>query len=186
MKKLSTILLVLSFLLFSPATFTLAGPRYYGHDYGNYYRGHHQSYRYHHYPRSYHGDVFLTHLGVGLLAGAVVGSILYEPPRQQTVVYAAPPPRMVRYEPAVISRSMSMAEAAPGPELVLRRVQVTERLVNIRSLPGLDSSVIGQAVAGQTIDVVGAAPEWLYVRMASGQHGWIMSQYTVESAGPAG
>jgi uncharacterized protein YgiM (DUF1202 family) len=184
MKKLSTILLVLSFLLLSPAKFSLAGPRYYGHEYGNYYRGYHQSYSYHHYPRYYHGDVFLSHLGIGLLAGAVVGSILYDPPRQQTVIYAAPPPPMVRYEPVVMSRPV--AETAPRPDLVLRRVQVTERLVNIRSLPGLDSSVIGQAVAGQTIDVVGAAPEWLYVRTASGQNGWIMSRYTVELAGPAG
>lgn len=183
MKKLSASVLVLSFLLFSPATFALAGPRYYGHEYGNYYRGHHQSYRYHHYPRSYHGDVFLTHLGFGLLAGAVVGSILFEPPRQRTVVYAAPPPPMVRYETAVV-RPIPEIGYRPGP--VLRQVKVTENLVNIRALPGLDSSVIGQAVEGQTVDVVGAAPEWLYVRTASGQRGWIMSQYTVESAGPAG
>jgi len=79
-----------------------------------------------------------------------------------------------------------MASIAPQPEVVLRQVKITERIVNVRSGPGLDSTIIGQAVAGQTIDVIGAAPDWLYIRTRAGQYGWVMSQYTVASGGPVG
>jgi uncharacterized protein YgiM (DUF1202 family) len=184
MKKPVSILLVLSLCLLSTTTLAVAGSRYYGHDYGNYYRGHHYSYRHHHYRPSYHGDHFLPLLGVGLLAGAVVGSMIYEPPRQQTVIYRTPPPVIIQSEPVVVNSPT--ASVAPPPEVVLKQVKITERIVNVRSGPGLDTAIIGQALVGQIVDVIGAAPEWLYIRTGTGQYGWVMSQYTVDSGGPVG
>ena len=184
MKKPVSILLILSVCMFSMATLVSADSRYYDHDYGNYYRDHHAPYNYHHNRSSYRGDSFLPLLGIGLLTGAVVGSMLYEPPRHQTVVYSTPPPVIIQSEPMVVNRPV--ASVIPQPEVVIKQVKITERIVNIRSSPGLDSAIIGQAVAGQTVDVIGAAPDWLYIRTGTGQYGWVMSQYTVESGGPVG
>lgn len=184
MKKPVSIALILAFCMLSTVPLASAGSRHYNSGYGNYYRGHHSPYNYSHYRHSRHADSFLPLLGIGLLTGAVVGSMIYEPPRQQTVVYNTPPPVIIRSEPIVINRPM--ASVAPPPEIVLRQVRITERIVNVRSGPGLDSTIIGQAVAGQNVEVIGAAPDWLYIRTKAGQYGWVMSQYTVESGGPVG
>jgi hypothetical protein len=179
MKKPICVVLALSLYLLSTAPAVMAGPRY--HDYGGY-RNHH-SHHYHHYSRSYRGDRYWPLLGVGLLAGAVVGSMVYDPPRQ-TVVYTTPPPVIVQSEPVVVNRPL--ASVAPPAEIVLKRVKITEQIVNVRSGPGLDSAVVGQASSGQLLDVIGAAPDWLYIRTTSGQYGWVMSQYTMETGGPVG
>ncbi len=184
MKKSLSVVLILSFCMLSTVTLAHANSRYYTNGYGNYNRGHHAPYNYHHYRHSYHADNFLPLLGIGLLTGAVVGSMIYQPPRQPIVVYNTPPPVIIQSEPIVINRPM--ASIAPQPEVVLRQVKITERIVNVRSGPGLDSAIIGQAVAGQNVDVIGAAPDWLYIRTRAGQYGWVISQYTVESGGPVG
>jgi hypothetical protein len=183
MKKSISSLLVLSLCMLS-TTLAVAGSRYYGHDYGNYGRSYHHSYGSHHYRPSYHGDHFLPLLGVGLLAGAVVGSIIYDPPRHQAVVYRTAPPVIIQSEPVFVNSRT--ASVAPQPEVVLKQVKITERIVNVRSGPGLDTAIIGQASVGQIVDVIGAAPEWLYIRTGTGQYGWVMSQYTVDSGGPVG
>ncbi len=170
--------------MLSTASFAAAGPRHINHGYRNYHGGYHHSYNYRPYHHSYHTDSYLPLLGVGLLAGAVVGSMIYEPPRRQTIVYSPPPTVVLQSAPMVVSSRV--ASATPQSEVILRQVKITERIVNVRSGPGLDSTIIGQALAGQTLDVIGAAPEWLYVRTETGQRGWVMSQYTAESAGPVG
>ncbi len=184
MKKPVSIALVLFFCMLSTVPLASAGSRHYNSGYGNYYRGHHAPYNHYRYGHSYHSDSFLPLLGIGLLTGAVVGSMIYEPPRHQTVVYNTPPPVIIQSEPIVVTRPM--ASIAPQSEVVLRQVKITERIVNVRSGPGLDSTIIGQTVAGQNVDVIGAAPDWLYIRTSAGQYGWVMSQYTVESGGPVG
>jgi uncharacterized protein YgiM (DUF1202 family) len=65
-------------------------------------------------------------------------------------------------------------------------VKIIERIVNIRSGPGMENFVIDQAHQDETIDVMGAAAEWLYVRTAGGRYGWIMTQYTRETDRPVG
>ncbi len=178
MKKSLSIVLVLSFCLLSTATYSGAGSRYYSHHYSNY----HPSYS-HHRPY-HHSHNLLPLLGVGLVAGAIAGSVMYAPPRQQTIVYRTPPPVIIHSDPVVTSSAI--ASVSPQAELVLRQVKITERLVNVRSGPGLDATIIGQTVAGQTVDVIGAAPEWLYIKTGIGQYGWVMTKYTEESGGPVG
>lgn len=178
MKKTVPMVLALSLCMLSTATLASADSRYYGRGgYGYPYRGHHAPYNYH-YSHSRHGDSFLPLLGIGLLTGAVVGSMIYEQPRQPTVVYSTPPPVIIQSEQRFINRPM--AYVTPQPEVVLKQVKMTERIVNVRSGPGLDSTIIGQAVAGETVDVIGAAPDWLYIKTRTGQYGWVMSRYTVE------
>ncbi len=184
MKSALSLFLALSVTVLFCTPTAMAGGRYSRHyDYGYrpYVHDHHYSY-----SHRYHNDAWLPLLGVGLLTGAVVGSMVATPPR--TVYYT--PPRTVYYPaPAVTvyTPPASPPAATAGQEdVVLRQVTVNEKLVNIRSGPGLDTSILGRAVSGQVVDVIGAAPEWLYIRTASGQYGWIMSRYTTEVASPVG
>lgn len=179
MKRMLSLLLLVMLAVLVPAISSLAGSRYYSSHYYGGYRSHY--YPYHH--RHYHSDDSLAYLGIGLLTGAVVGSILYQPPVQRTVVYSAPPP------PVIIHRSPVIV--TPQPEYypdneVLRQVKPTVRLLNLRSGPGHDEEVIGQATFGEVLGVIGAAPEWLYVKTQAGQYGWVMTQYTQALEGPVG
>ena len=185
MKRSISALLILIFVALVPAAPSLAGSRY--HSYSNHYSG---GYGSHYYPyRSYshhHSDRFLTHLGVGLLAGAVVGSILYQPPPPRTVVYTAPPPVIVQSNPIVVRQQPAYYSSPPPAESVLREVKSTVQMLNVRSGPGLDEEVIGQAGLGEVLGVIGAAPEWLYIITEEGRRGWVMTQYTQNVDGPLG
>lgn len=187
MKKLIASLLVLICVALAPTASSVAGSRYYSHSYSNHYYG---GYRSHYYPYSHHrryyhhsDDHFLSYLGVGLLAGAVVGSVLYQPPVQRTVVYSTPPPVIVHRNPVMIEPPRS--EYYSDSE-VLRQIKPTVRILNLRSGPGLDEEVIGQATYGEILGVIGAAPEWLYVKTQTGLYGWVMTRYTQAMEGPVG
>lgn len=183
MKRMASFFLVLMFTILLPATSSLAGSRYYsGHYYGGY-RGHYYPYYPYHHGHSYHSHDSLAYLGVGLLTGAVIGSLLYQPPVERTVVYAAPPP------PTIIQRSPVIITPQPvyrPDNEVLRQVRPTVRILNLRSGPGLDEEIVGQATFEEVLGVIGAAPDWLYVKTQNGQYGWVMTQYTQDLEGPVG
>jgi len=177
MRKSLSILLCLVFLLFSTAGSALADFSRHGHG-GHYYR----SYG-HHYSHRGHSAYIWAPLGIGLLTGVVLGSVLYPPPRERTIVYGAPPPVIVYSDPVVVKQP----NAPPSqPQLVLRRVRTTPDLLNVRSGPDLSASITGQVRQDSVVDVLGAAPEWLYVRTEAGFYGWIMTQYTHDVQGPVG
>ncbi|MGB3212212.1 MAG: SH3 domain-containing protein [Desulforhopalus sp.] len=179
---------VLGFLVLfvtSTVATSIAGPRYYGTSYRNHrystpYTYHRPYYR----GYSYHSDRIWTHLGIGLLTGAVIGSVLYQPPRERTIVYNTPPPVYVYSDPVVVYRQYTAAY--PQSPAVLRQVITTPKILNIRSGPGLNSAISGQVQQDTVLDVLGAAPEWLYIRTKTGQYGWIMTQYTRGAEGPVG
>lgn len=102
MKRYFAVAIAFVFLLFSIAPMASAGSRY-SHGYRDYSYKHHRPYYHHSYRYPHHADRFFTHLGIGLLAGAVVGSIFYEPPRQQTLVYTVPPPTIIYRDERVVS-----------------------------------------------------------------------------------
>lgn len=184
MKKPIASLLVVIFTLLVLASSSLAGSRYYSKGYSSYYYGGYRSHYYHPYPRRhyYYSDPFLAHFGVGLLAGVVAGSILYQPPVQRTVIYSTPPPVVVHSRPVAIQPETEYYQ----DNEILRHVKPTVRLLNIRSGPGLDEEIIGQVAYGEVLGVIGAAPDWLYVKTRTGQYGWVMTQYTQALEGPVG
>lgn len=145
-------------------------PVYYRHDY----RNHHS-----------HGNRYWSYLGVGLLAGTVIGAIAYSSYTPQTVVYTRPAPVFVYREPVVVYQPYR-SPFAGQPETVLRKVETTPRLLNVRSRPGLDGIITDRVQQGEQLDVIGAAPGWLYIKTLSGQYGWVMTQYTREADGPVG
>lgn len=157
-----------------------SGPRYHHPHYSHGPRIHHHSY---HYDRIWAG------LGIGLLTGAVIGTIVSSPPppRQPTVVYTSPPPVIVRSAPVVQPVYVQPEKIYPiEPERVLRQVTATAQLLNMRSGPDLGSDVVGQVRKNQTLNVIGAAPDWLYIKTDEGYYGWVMTQYTATSAQPVG
>jgi hypothetical protein len=185
MRKSLSVIFFLVLYFISTVETSIAGPRYHSPAY----RNHHYSRPYEHYrpyfrDHSYHSGRIWTHLGIGLLTGAVIGSVLYQPPRERIVVYKTPPPVIVYSNPVVIRQRYG--PTSPQPQLVLRRVRTIPGLLNVRSGPGLHSSISGQVQQNTILDVLGAAPEWLYIRTETGLYGWIMTQYTREVEGPVG
>lgn len=187
MRKILAILLTLLLFLTATIATSVAGSRYHSSAYrSNFHPRSYANYR-HHYPvhrgNYYNSYNFWAPLGVGLLTGAVVGSILTQTPRQRTIVYNTPPV-YVRAQPVIVQQPYT--QSAPAQELVLKRVRITAKLLNVRIGPGLDTNVMGQVQQGSILDVIGAAPDWLYIKTASGQYGWVMSKYTLEAEGPVG
>lgn len=196
-KTLTTLALVTLFL-FSTVSTSLAWSRHYGASYRSHYhsrpavhyRSHYPAVHYRsHYKRHYHhSDDYWAYLGVGLLTGAVVSSLAYRPARERTVVYTTPPPVIIHRPPVNIRRQYYRPYYRPTiqPELILRRVETTPQLLNVRRGPGVGEMVTSQVQRGTVLDVVGVAPDWLYVRTQFGVYGWVMAQYTSDVEGPAG
>lgn len=146
------------------------------------------SYAYRHYRGYYHhghGIDVLVPLGFGLLAGALIAGAASPPPpptvvyRQVPVVVAPPPPPVHYY-------SYTPAPQEPTNEVILKQVGITTSLLNVRSGPGVETSVVDQVHRGEVLDVIGENPGWLYVRTPDGVHGWVMARYTAVRTTPAG
>ncbi|GEM_PF-987145 len=173
--KVSTILLI---ILFSSAVIANAGGRYYSTGYKHYGYSHHGYHGSH-----YNSDDAWVFLGVGLLTGALFGAIANSQPRERTVVYQTPPQIIYTPQPVIAPRVLSTYQY---PEMVLGQVETTTYLLNVRSIPDQDAEIIDQLTEGSMLDVIGAAPEWLYIKTSSGQYGWIMKRYTRPDVGPVG
>lgn len=183
MKK--TLLSVLTAVLFLLSTLTpaIAGHRHarhhykphhyhYKHPYKHHYK-HHRYYRFHN-----HHDHFWVSLGVGVLTGALIHAIT-TPPRR-SVVYTTPPV-IERPNPPVVYYQNSPPATPPQPDTILRMVTVSTDLLNVRFGPDTNSSIVTQLGHGAVVGVIGAAPDWLYIRTSDGLYGWVMMKYTYES-----
>ena len=185
MRKSLSVLLTLALFLISTVASSFAGSRYYSSGYRNNfhskaYTHHRPYYRGHHYNSHGHW----AELGIGLLTGVAVGSLLYQPPRHRTIVYNNSPPVIVQSAPVIIRQQYAPVHAQP--ELILRRVRTTPELLNVRSAPDFSATISSQLQQDTILDVIGVTPDWLYIRTAKGQYGWIRAQYTQAAAGPVG
>lgn len=171
MKKIWHITVLTLLLIFSTTAIAAAGGRYYG--YGHHSYGSHYSSKYYGHRHS-SGDVWAV-LGIGLLSGLLFSAIINSQPRERTrtVVYHAAP----RYQPPQYTYS-SVVPLPPQPELILHQVEITVPLLNLRSTPDLAAPVSLQLHEGAQVGVIGAAPEWLYIKTEEGNYGWIKEQYT--------
>jgi len=172
MRKSLSILFLLVIFLTTTVASSVAGGGHYGHG-RSYYHGH-----------SHHSGHLWAGLGVGLLSGMVIGSVLYPMYRERTIIYQSPQPVVVYSDPVILSSGSPPPPTQP--QLVLRRVVTTPELLNVRSGPDLNASVFDQVPRNTLLDVLGAAPEWLYIRTETGQYGWIMTRYSREAEGPVG
>ncbi len=170
------------FLFFCSSTIAFAGSRYY--DYSrHYHKPYHHTYKH---RNNYSGssDYFWAFLGATVLTGVLLHSLNSRPPARDRVLYGTPgystraqtPPKHI----------FVSSQPIPPTELILRRVETTAHLLNIRSIPEPSADIIEQLPLGTVIGVIGAAPDWLYIKTDSGRYGWIMEQYTRPAGDPVG
>ncbi|HKJ08546.1 MAG TPA: DUF6515 family protein [Gammaproteobacteria bacterium] len=78
----------------------------------------------------------------------------------------------------------------PAPDMVdtsAQRVVVQAAILNVRSGPGLEFSIVARAEQGVSMPVFGSTPGWYYVRLPDGLYGWVMAEYTIPvHVGPEG
>jgi uncharacterized protein YgiM (DUF1202 family) len=120
---------------------------------------------YHRFHPARHPDHGMV-LGLGILTAAIVtGALLYRP--QAPVMVCNPP------------------GAIPPMPTEGERMSVTTHILNVRSGPGLNFSVISYVYRGNLLTINGSAPGWLYVQLPNGRFGWVMAQYTAQISPPA-
>ncbi len=135
----------------------------------------------HRYYRSRH-DTQLALMGLGIFTAAVVASSLYNPPVSRVIVHPAPV-CVPRRQASVVMEAPPVAVQPPVKKR--KRVSVNAKRLNVRVRPDRHAQVIAISFKGTTLKVHGKAPGWIYVKLPSGQFGWVMARYTRSSYPPA-
>lgn len=79
--------------------------------------------------------------------------------------------------PVTVYRTVEIGVSSPAPP-VGYQVSVAAALLNVRSGPDMNQSIIGTIRTGEVLTVEGKAPGWLFVSIAGGGSGWVMEHYT--------
>ncbi len=121
-------------------------------------------------------------MGLGIFTAAIVASSLYNPPVSKVIVQPAHV-----YVPR--HRTSVVIEAPPvdvqPPSKKKNRASVTAKRLNVRVRPDRHAQIIAISYKGTILKVRGKAPGWLYVKLPSGQYGWVMAKYTRTVCPPA-
>lgn len=149
----------------------------------------------------YHGGAFYRkgHSGY-LMVGAPIGAVVLSIPvgsRAVVVggltyyVYGGVYYRRVHTgylvveTPAETVAVKEVSPVKPSVEKAGEKVSVTATLLNVRSGPGMDFPVIQQVHEGEQLNIHGYAPDWLYVKLPTGEFGWVMLRHTSPLPPPA-
>jgi Family of unknown function (DUF6515)/Bacterial SH3 domain len=84
------------------------------------------------------------------------------------------------------ARVLTTEEPPPVEKIPVRKgmhVTVNARQLNIRSGPGMEFESIYRVAHGTLLEVLGQAPDWLYVRLGSDQYGWVKAEFTAPVEG---
>ena len=166
MKKIFTILMTITLVVSITVPPVFARSHRVSHHPVSY---HHVS---HHHVSHHHGDWWT--FGFGLLTGAVVTNLFYGPPQSRVVVSRTP--AVVHYSaPVIIQESPSIIEMSDNP---MGKAVVTVALLNVRSGPGKNYPVIHQVYRNSNLMIHSSSPGWLYVKLPSGEYGWVMQEFT--------
>jgi len=122
-------------------------------------------------------------VGLGIATGIAVGAMVHKSKAERESVYR--PPRVHQPPPVVVYRQ-SNVPVYRHTEIVVKRVQTTATLLNVRSQPGYGSPVKQQVPEGTVLNVIGMTPDWLRVQTMDGQYGWISEQYAIDLDAPVG
>jgi len=87
--------------------------------------------------------------------------------------------------PAETVAVKEVSPVKPSVEKAGEKVSVTATLLNVRSGPGMDFPVIQQVHEGEQLNIHGYAPDWLYVKLPTGEFGWVMLRHTSPAESPA-
>ena len=58
-------------------------------------------------------------------------------------------------------------------------VMIVAGLLNVRSGPGTNFSVVQKIRQNMIVEIYGRAQDWLYIKLHSGEYGWIMEKFSV-------
>jgi len=139
--------------------------------------GYHGSHGYHH---NHDASSYWGAFGIGIITGSIVANLFYGPPARTVVVEPAPP---VVVPPAPVIVQRSYAPVNP-PAVTGNWVSVATPILNVRSGPGLNFSIIGRVYQGDLLWATGSAPQWVYVRLPNENFGWVMTQFTAQTSSP--
>lgn len=156
------------------ALLTIAGLEYYYHQ-GRYYR--HIENRYVVAPPPVGGVIVELPAGhVSFWSDGVqyfyYGDAYYKRVPQGYVVVA--PPYKVSKPP------VDYQSATPAVD----EVTVIPPMLNVRSGPGTNNAITFQVPQGTTLEIHGTAPKWLFVKLPTGDFGWVMKQFTAQESAP--
>jgi uncharacterized protein YgiM (DUF1202 family) len=76
----------------------------------------------------------------------------------------------------VVTRPAAKAEIAGAVKGLRLQVQVS--LLNVRSGPGLDFTIVGQVGENTMLDVKAVQSDWSKVKLPDGSSGWVQNRYT--------
>lgn len=85
---------------------------------------------------------------------------------------AAPAPR-----PEPVPEPAPVSVAKPVEERVIGSVRVTASALNVRSEASTDADVVTQVKKGDALDVLVNGEDWVKVRLAGGEVGWVASRF---------
>lgn len=177
-KKIITV--ILAFVIFIASTGS-AFARH-GGDYYNRYRPPHHHRHHSYYHDHGNNDSIWALLGIGLIAGGLIGYAASLPP-SNPVGYSVSEPVN---EPPTYGGIKEQRYLPPLEVPQPSRVLVTALELNVRVGPGFNHPVAGYVVKGESLEVLGSALGWLFVRTPSGLNGWVMVSFTSPLPTPAG
>ena len=67
-----------------------------------------------------------------------------------------------------------------SPEI--SQVKVISPMLNVRSGPTTNHEITFQVPRGTVLEIHGTAPEWIFVKLPSGEFGWVMENFTVSES----
>lgn len=135
----------------------------------------------HRYPRSGKNH-HVALMGLGLFTAAIVASTLSRPPVYKIKVQQAPACVPLYRKPMHVAPPCS---EPPFPANDGQHVSVAPERLNVRIRPDCEAQVIAVSQQGTRLKIYGRAPGWLYVKLPSGQFGWVMAEYTCPLFPPA-
>jgi uncharacterized protein YgiM (DUF1202 family) len=93
---------------------------------------------------------------------------------------AAPPP-----PPSTVPDAAPAAAAEPAEagEVTIGTVRVTATTLNVRAEPSTTATAIAQLRKGERLPLLAAGDEWMKVRLASGEIGWVAKQHVARESG---
>jgi len=94
------------------------------------------------------------------------------------VYYNRTPSGYIVVNPPYEASSGDSITTHPSASPVIEQVIVTPPMLNVRSGPGMDHPIIFQIPQGTVMETHGTAPEWLFVKLPSGEFGWVMTKFT--------
>jgi len=93
------------------------------------------------------------------------------------VYYTRGPSGYIVVDPPYETSSPAATAGYQSASPMLGQASVIPPLLNVRSGPGTEHAVTFQVAQGAILEIHGTAPDWLFVKLPSGEFGWVMEKF---------